>query len=109
MADDRMGNGLSALGEKAAEAGTRAARDTASGLGDTMDKVSGTVKDAYGKTMESAMDGAGAVKDAAVAGHDFLRKLMEENPHTTTAIALGLGLLIGYAAHRPPRRRGWWD
>lgn len=108
MADERTGNGMYAIGDKAEEAGSRALRDTASGLGDALDKVSGTVKDAYCKTMDSAMDGAEAVKDAAVAGHDSLRKLMEENPHTTTVIALGLGLLIGYAAHRPPPRRGWW-
>jgi hypothetical protein len=33
---------------------------------------------------------------------------MEDNPHTTTVIALGIGLLIGYAAHRQPSRSSWW-
>jgi ElaB/YqjD/DUF883 family membrane-anchored ribosome-binding protein len=34
---------------------------------------------------------------------------MEDNPHTTTVIALAIGVLIGYAAHRPPPRRNWWS
>jgi ElaB/YqjD/DUF883 family membrane-anchored ribosome-binding protein len=59
--------------------------------------------------MDVAAEGAQTVKGAAVAGHDLLKKFMEENPHTTTAIALGIGLLIGYAVKRPPARRRWWD
>jgi len=101
MVDERTGSAFRGVGGRAEEMGNRAASD----LEGTIGQVSGALKSAYGKTAESAE----AVKDAAVAGGDFLRKFMEENPHTTTAIALGLGLLIGYAAHRPPRRRGWWD
>jgi ElaB/YqjD/DUF883 family membrane-anchored ribosome-binding protein len=53
---------------------------------------------------------AGAVQDIAVAGRDLLQDFVEDRPYTTAAIALGLGLLIGYSAHRPaPPRRGWWD
>ena len=52
---------------------------------------------------------AGAVQDIAVAGRDLLQEFVEERPYTTAAIALGLGLLIGYSAHRPPAKRGWWD
>jgi ElaB/YqjD/DUF883 family membrane-anchored ribosome-binding protein len=64
---------------------------------------------AVDKVMDVASDSAQTVKAAAIASHDFLRKLMEDNPHTTTAIALGIGLLIGYSARRQPPRRGWWD
>jgi hypothetical protein len=32
------------------------------------------------------------VKDAAIASHDFLQKFVEDNPHTATAIALGIGM-----------------
>lgn len=74
-----------------------------------MNQAAGAVQDAYGKTVDAAMEGAEKVKDAAVEGHDFLRKFIENNPHTATAVALGIGLLIGYTAHRPPERtRGYW-
>jgi ElaB/YqjD/DUF883 family membrane-anchored ribosome-binding protein len=72
-------------------------------------QATGAVKEAYGKTMDAAAESAETVMDAAVAGHDYLRKFMEDNPHTTTLIALGIGLVIGYAAHRPPPRRNWWN
>ena len=74
-----------------------------------VDQAAGAVEDAYGKTKEAALEGADVVKDAAIQTHDFLKKFMEDNPHTTTVIALGLGLLIGYAAHQAPQRRNWWD
>jgi ElaB/YqjD/DUF883 family membrane-anchored ribosome-binding protein len=73
-----------------------------------VDQATGVVKEAYGKTIDAATEGAQTVKDTAIAGHDYVRKFMEDNPHTTTLIALGIGLLIGYAAHRPPPRRNWW-
>jgi ElaB/YqjD/DUF883 family membrane-anchored ribosome-binding protein len=55
------------------------------------------------------MEGAQTVKEATIQGHDIVRKFVENNPHTATAIALGIGLFIGYAAHRQPQRRYWWD
>jgi ElaB/YqjD/DUF883 family membrane-anchored ribosome-binding protein len=73
------------------------------------DQAAGAVQDAYGRTRDAAVEGARSVKDAAVAGHDVVEKFMKENPYTTAIIALGIGLLIGYAAHRPPPRRRWWD
>jgi ElaB/YqjD/DUF883 family membrane-anchored ribosome-binding protein len=51
----------------------------------------------------------GAVQDIAAAGRDLLQDFVEERPYTTAAIALGLGLLIGYSVHKPAPRRGWWD
>jgi ElaB/YqjD/DUF883 family membrane-anchored ribosome-binding protein len=74
-----------------------------------LNQAAGSVQDAYDRTVDAAVEGTQSVKVAAVASHDFLKELMENNPHTTTAIALGIGLLIGYAAKRPPARRGWWD
>jgi len=102
MADERFGGSVHSIGT-----GSQTPRDTA--VEGVVDQVSDTMRNDYGKTVETAMEGAQTVKGAAIAGHDFLKKFMDENPHTTTMIALGIGLLIGYAAHRPPRRRGWWD
>ncbi len=107
MADERFGGSVRSFGGNADNGNSKVTSDTnAEGV---MGQVGDTVRDAYGKTVDTAMEGAETVKGAAVAGHDFLKRFMEENPHTTTVIALGIGLLIGYAAHRPPPRRGWWD
>jgi uncharacterized protein YjbJ (UPF0337 family) len=73
-----------------------------------IDQAAGAAQDAYGKTVDAAMDGAQKVKDVAVEGHDLLRKFIENNPHTAAAVALGIGLLIGYTAHRPPEPRRYW-
>lgn len=108
MADERMGT-VRPLGAKADQRGGNAASDVRSQADGLMNQAADAVQDAYGKTVDAAVEGAKTVKGAAVASHDFLRRFMEENPHTTTVIALGIGLLIGYAAKRPPPRRGWWD
>ena len=73
----------------------------------TTQSEAGAVDKAYSKAVDTAAEGAQSVKRAALATHDFLRDFMEENPHTTAVIALGLGLLIGYTARRPERRE-WW-
>ena len=107
MVEERVGT-VRPLGAKAEQRGGNAG-DTGSHDNGLMNQAAGAVQDAYGKTVDAAVEGAKSVKGAAVASHDFLRRFMEENPHTTTVIALGIGLLIGYAATRPPPRRGWWD
>ena len=103
MADERIESRVRAAG---GEGIGKTADTQVDGL---VDQATGAVKEAYGKTMGAAAESAETVMDAAVAGHDYLRKFMEDNPHTTTLIALGIGLVIGYAAHRPPPRRNWWN
>jgi uncharacterized protein YjbJ (UPF0337 family) len=109
MADDRIEGTVRTIGGKVQEGLGRATGDARTEIEGHLNQAAGAVQDAYGRTKESAAEGAQTVKDAAVASHDFLRRFMEENPHTTTAIALGIGLLIGYTAHRPPPQRHWWD
>ena len=103
MADDRLEGRVRTLGGKIEEGTGKIA-------GDPKMQVEGlrTVEDAYRKSMGAAVEGVQTVKEAAIAGHDYLRKFMEDNPHTTTVIALGIAFLIGYAAHRQPSRRSWW-
>jgi ElaB/YqjD/DUF883 family membrane-anchored ribosome-binding protein len=108
MADERMGT-VRPLGAEAEQRGGNAAAGVRSQADGLMNQATDAMQDLYGKTVDVAVEGAKTVKGAAVASHDFLRRFMEENPHTTTVIALGIGLLIGYAAKRPPPRRGWWD
>ena len=109
MADERIQSTLRTIGGKVEEGLGKVADDTKTEAEGLMNQAAGAMQDAYGKTVDVAADSAQKVKGAAIAGHDFLQKFMEENPHTTTAIALGIGLLIGYAAHRQPPRRNWWD
>jgi ElaB/YqjD/DUF883 family membrane-anchored ribosome-binding protein len=69
----------------------------------------GTASGAKAGAEDMLSQAAGTVQDVAVAGRDLLQDFVEDRPYTTAAIALGLGLLIGYSAHRPPPRRGWFD
>jgi uncharacterized protein YjbJ (UPF0337 family) len=105
MADERIESRVRAAGGE----GIGKTADTNPQVDGLVYQASGAVKEAYGKTMDAAAESAETIKDAAVAGHDYFRKFMEDNPHTTTLIALGIGLVIGYAAHRPPPRRNWWS
>ena len=108
MADDRTGTVRNFGGKVQEGVGTGAGNATTESEG-MMSQAAGAVQDAYGKTVDAAIDSAQTVKEAAVAGHDHVKKFVEDNPHTATLIALGIGVLVGYAAHRPPPRRGWWD
>jgi ElaB/YqjD/DUF883 family membrane-anchored ribosome-binding protein len=108
MADELKGT-VHTFGEKTEQRVGGLSGDSRTQESRPINQAAGSVQDAYDRTVDAAVEGAQSVKEAAVASHDFLKKLMENNPHTTTAIALGIGLLIGYAAKRPPARRGWWD
>jgi len=109
MTDDRIAGTVRNLGGKVQEGVGKVAGDTKTEVKGIMNQVAGAAQDTYGKSVDAAVEGAQMVKDAAIEGHDVLRKFVEDNPHTATAIALGIGILIGYTAHRPPPRRNWWD
>jgi uncharacterized protein YjbJ (UPF0337 family) len=107
MTDDRVeGRGPN---RKVEEDLGRAVGNTGSELHGRLNQAAGVAQEAYGRTRDVAFEGAQSVKDAIVTGHDAIANFMEENPHTTTLIALGIGLLIGYTARRPTQRRSWWD
>ncbi len=73
------------------------------------DQAAGVFQDAHDKTSDAAAEGAQKVTDAAIAGRDFVRDFVEDNPYSTAGIAFAIGLLIGYATNRPPAKRNWWD
>lgn len=77
--------------------------------GKTEEIAAGAAQDIYDQAVDIAKDSVEKINDVAVESHDALKRFMEENPHTTTAIALGIGIFIGYAARRPPQRRHWWS
>jgi ElaB/YqjD/DUF883 family membrane-anchored ribosome-binding protein len=99
MADDVRGT-VRKVGTVIEESAGRVADNTKAAAEGFVNQAVDVVQDNYGKAVDTAKDGVEAAKDAAVAGHDFLRKFMEDNPHTTTALALGVGLLVGAAVTR---------
>jgi len=109
MDDDRVAGTVRSFGGKVQEGVGKVTGDTKTEVQGVMNQAAGAVQEAYGKTVDAAMEGAQTVKNATAAGHDFLKTFVEENPHTAVAIAMGIGLFIGYTAHRPPSRRYWWD
>ena len=108
MADERIGGRVRATGGEAEDGIGKITDDTKAQVEGLVNPATGVVQDAYGKTMDATAESVQTVKGAAIAGHDYLRKFMEDNPHAITLIALGMGVLIGYAAHRQPSRRSWW-
>jgi uncharacterized protein YjbJ (UPF0337 family) len=106
---DRLEGSVRNIGGKVQESIGRATSDVKTEAKGIMNQAAGAAEDAYGQAVDIAKESAQKVRDVAVEGHDFLKKFMDDNPHTTAAIALALGIFIGYAAHRPPRRRHWWD
>jgi uncharacterized protein YjbJ (UPF0337 family) len=109
MTDDRMAGTWRNAPGTAQEGFGKTTGETRSETKGVMDQAAVAVQDAYGKTMDAASEGAQIVKEAAIQGHDTVRRLVENNPYSAIAIALGIGLIIGYAAHREPQRRYWWD
>jgi uncharacterized protein YjbJ (UPF0337 family) len=109
MTDDRIAGTMRNIGGKVQEDFGKVTGDTKSEVKGAMNQAAGAVQDAYGKTVDAAMEGVKTVMEATIKGHDTVRDFVENNPHTATAIALGIGLFIGYAVHSQPRRNHWWD
>jgi ElaB/YqjD/DUF883 family membrane-anchored ribosome-binding protein len=99
MAED-LRSTVRKVGTVVEESAGRMADNTKAAAEGLANQAADVVQDNYGKAVDTAKDSVEAAKDAAVAGHDFLRKFMDDNPHTTTALALGIGVLIGFAATR---------
>jgi uncharacterized protein YjbJ (UPF0337 family) len=109
MNDDRVAGSVRNISGKVQEGIGRPPGDVKTEAKGLMNQAAGAAEDAYGQAVDIAKDSAQKVRDVAFEGHDFWKKFMEDNPHTTAAIALAIGIFIGYAAHRPPQRRHWWD
>jgi uncharacterized protein YjbJ (UPF0337 family) len=109
MTNDRIAGTVHSFGEKVQEDVGKVAGNAKTEVEGVMNQAAGAMQDAYGKTVDTAIEGAQTVKEAAVAGHDYIKKFVEDNPHTATLIALGIGAFLGYAAHRQPPHRHWWD
>ena len=109
MTDDRIAGTVRNIGGKVQEGVGKVTGDTQTEMKGVINQAAGAVQDAYGKSVNAALDGAETVKEAAIEGHDVVRRFVEDNPHTAVLLALGIGIFVGYAAHRQPERRYWWD
>ena len=82
----------------------RAFSDAKSNAADAASELSEAAQDLYGQARDSAGRAADATKDAARSTADSfeqeLRNLVENQPYTACAIALGIGWLFG-RMHRP--------
>lgn len=82
----------------------RAFSDAKSNAANAADELSEAAQDLYGQARDSAGRAADATKTAARSTADSfeqaLRNLVENQPYTACAIALGLGWLFG-RMHRP--------
>jgi uncharacterized protein YjbJ (UPF0337 family) len=76
MADERIESRVRAAGGE----GIGKTADTKTQVDGLAYQATGAVKEAYGKTMDAAAESAETVKDAAVAGHDYLRNLWRTIP-----------------------------
>ena len=102
---------LRALEKRLERAGSR----TASGAVQAADRMGDAIASALSDMSDRFRDGSRSVgggalklgneaaKEAAKLGHDALQRLADEverRPLTTLAIAAGVGLIVGLAAHR---------
>jgi ElaB/YqjD/DUF883 family membrane-anchored ribosome-binding protein len=82
----------------------RAFSDAKSNAADAAGEVSEAAQDLYGQARDSAGRAADATKSAARSTADSfeqaLRNMVENQPYTACAIALGIGWLFG-RMHRP--------
>ena len=83
---DELRSTVRKVGTVIEENAGRMAENTKAATEGLVNQATEMAQENYGKAVEAAKEGAEAAKDAAVAGHDFLRKFMDDNPHTTTAI-----------------------
>src|SRR5262245_39935309 len=102
MVDERIAGAARNIGGQVQEGVGKISGDAKTEAKNVLNQAVGTVQDAYGQAQDVAAEGVAAVKDAAMESHDRLKDFVEENPHTATLIAVAIGFLIGYAAHRPP-------
>jgi uncharacterized protein YjbJ (UPF0337 family) len=103
MNEDRVAGSVRNIGGRMQEGIGKTTGDIQTEAKGFMNQAAGAAEDAYGQAVDMAKEGAQKVRDVAVEGHDFLKDFMEDNPHTTAAIAFAIGIFIGYAAHRLPK------
>jgi ElaB/YqjD/DUF883 family membrane-anchored ribosome-binding protein len=68
----------------------------------TVDRSGSDAEQLYNEAKDAALEGIHRFKEVAIEGEDKVRRFIADQPYTAAVIALGLGLIVGYVAHREP-------
>ena len=100
MNEDRIAGTAKNLGGKVEQSVGRMTGDLSAQAQGKGKQVEGELQDLYGQAKDATMEAARVVRQSASDSEDYIRKTIEERPYTTAAVALGLGFVIGWLAHR---------
>jgi uncharacterized protein YjbJ (UPF0337 family) len=100
MNEDRLAGTARNLGGKVEEGFGRVTGDLKSQAQGKAKQVEGDLQDLYGQAKDTAMEAAQVVRDSASEAEDYIRKIIEQRPYTTAAVALGVGFLFGRLTRR---------
>jgi len=100
MNEDRIVGTAKNVGGKVEEGIGRATGDFRTQVQGKAKQVEGDLQDLYGQAKDSAASAAQVVRESAGEAEDYVRKLIEQRPYTTAAVALAVGFLIGRLGRR---------
>jgi hypothetical protein len=72
---------------------------------ETVDRSVNAVHQTYHEAKDTVREGVDIAKEAAVEGHDVLRRFIEDSPHTATVAFLAVGAALCYWVGR--QRSSW--
>ena len=93
MDDNRIEGSARKIGGKVQEGVGEVTGDAKTRVEGLANQAAGAAQDLYGQTADAA-------RDTAVTFDKWLRNMIETQPYTTAAVALGIGWLLG-RMHRP--------
>ena len=100
MNEDRISGTAKNLVGQVEEWLGRATGDVKSQIQGKAKQTEGALQDMYGQAKEKAASAAETVRETASEADDFLRTTIEQRPYTASAVALGIGFLIGRFGRR---------
>jgi len=100
MNEDRIVGTAKNVGGKVEEGIGRATGDFRTQVQGKAKQVEGDLQDLYGQAKDAAASAAQVVRESAGEAEDYVRKLIEQRPYTTAAVALAVGFLIGRLGRR---------
>ena len=93
MDENRVSGTARNIGGKIEEGAGKLVGDTKTQFQGKIDQVSGAAQDMYGQATDTA-------RQTATGLEKWLRTMIETQPYTAAAVALGIGWLLG-RMHRP--------
>src|SRR5258708_22255041 len=100
MNEDRLTGNAKNFGGQVEEGFGRATGDVKTQLQGKAKQAEGALQDVHGQAKDAAATAADAIPETPAEAHDFLRTTIDQRPHTTAAVALAIGDLIGRFGRR---------